>query len=95
MEEIRVPGGHLDVADGHAQMLGHDLGETGEVALPLGADAGGYADLAGGLDLHPGALIGTDAGAFDVYDHADADLPALSPQLRLDLRHEVVVVDHG
>ena len=35
------------------------------------------------LDLHPRALVGPDAGALDVGDDADADLPAFGAQPRL------------
>ena len=65
----------------YAEHVGDDLREDGRVALALGGQTGGDLDLAGGLDVHVGALVGTDAGALDVAGQADADLPALRGHL--------------
>ena len=80
--------------DVDADLVGGDLGEHGEMALALGADAGRDADLAVGLDLDLGAFIGTDAGALDIAGDADADMAALRAQPRLLLLEEVLVADH-
>ena len=58
-------------------VTGDDLREGGEVPLPLGADAGDDADAAARLHLHPGPLVGADAGAFDVTNDADAAAPSI------------------
>src|SRR5258708_1410592 len=81
---VRADGGH---------MVGGDLGEDGEMPLPLGADAGGDADLAARLHLDLGALIGADPGALDVARNADADAAALRLQARLLLLDETVIAD--
>src|SRR6516165_2304089 len=83
MELVGVAGHHVDVRDRDADLVGDDLGEAGEMALTLRADAGREQHSAAALDLYSGALIGADAGALDVADHADAHAPARSPQLRL------------
>ena len=82
------------VAHRHAERVGDDLREGGEVSLPLRADAGGDAHLAARLDLHARALVGADAGALDVTDDADADVAALGAMARLLLGEERVVADH-
>jgi hypothetical protein len=74
-------------------VVGGDLGEDGEVALALGADAGGDGDAAVGLDLHPRALVGADAGALDIADQAEADPAAGGPEGRLFLVDEGLVAD--
>ena len=60
---------------------------------PLCADAGREQHPAAALDLDSGALIGADAGAFDVAHDADAHAPTRSPQLRLLLGNECAIAD--
>src|SRR5215469_2816598 len=93
MELVGVPGHHVDVRDRDADLVGDDLGEAGKMALTLGADAGCEHHPAATLDLDTGALIGTDAGAFDIEHHADAHPPSRGPQLRLHLGDEILVAD--
>ena len=76
-----VAGGDLDVLEPHPEGVGDDLGERRLVALALRGEAGRDLDLAGGLDVDVGALVGTDAGALDVAREADADLAALGGHL--------------
>ena len=76
-----VAGGDLDVLEPHAEGVGDDLREGGLVALALRGEAGRDLDLAGGLDVHVGALVGADAGALDVAGEADADPPSLRRHL--------------
>ncbi len=94
MEMIGVAGDDIDIATSTPSLIGHDLRETRKVSLPLRADPGGDADLAVGLHLDPGALVGPDAGAFDITGDADADVTALRPQLcACSLLQELVVAD--
>ena len=55
MELVGVAGHHVDVGDGDADLVSDDLGEAGEMALPLGADAGCEQQSAVILDLDSGA----------------------------------------
>ena len=73
-----VAGGHLDVLERHAELVGDDLRERGPVALPLRGQAERDLDLAGGLDVDVRALVGPDAGALDVAGQADPDRAALA-----------------
>src|SRR5262249_11155284 len=93
MELVGVAGHHVDVRDRDADLVGDDLGEAGEMALALGADAGCEHHPATTLDLDTGALIRTDAGPFDIAPHADAHPPSRGPQLRLVLGDERVIAD--
>src|SRR6516165_332791 len=70
MELVGVAGDHVDVGDRNADLVGDDLGEAGEMALTLGADAGCEQYPTTTLDLDSGALIGANAGALDIKDHA-------------------------
>src|SRR6516162_10653851 len=83
MELVGVAGHHVDVGDGDADLVSDDLGEAGEMALPLGADAGCEQQSAAILDLDSGALVGTNAGAFDIEYHTNAHPPSCAPELRL------------
>ena len=80
--------------DVHAELIGDDLREHGEVPLALRADAGRDAHLAARLDRDARAFVRADAGALDVADDADADVPALGAQPRLLVAHELLVADH-
>src|SRR6516164_5698479 len=93
MELVGVAGHYIDVGNRDADLVSGDLGETGEVALTLGADAGCEQHPAATLDLDSGALIGANAGALDIKDHTDAHPPSCAPQLRLLLGDESVIVD--
>ena len=86
VELVGVAGDDIDVGDGDAELVGGDLGKAGEMALSLRADAGRDAHLAVRLHLHLRALVGADAGAFDVAGDADADVPAFGAQPRLLFR---------
>ncbi len=66
MELIRVSSHDLNVGHVHSKLLGDDLGEASEMALPLGPYSGRHRNLPAGLHLNPGALIGPNPGAFDV-----------------------------
>ena len=74
-----VAGGDLDVLEAHAELVGDDLREDGLVTLALRGQPGRDLDLARGLDVHVGALVGTDPGALDVAGQADADPASLRP----------------
>ncbi len=63
------------------------------MSLALGADAGGNADAAAGLDGHLGALVRADACAFHVGHDAEADMLALGAQAWLFLLQKARVVD--
>src|ERR1700685_3216106 len=63
VELIGIAGDDIDVANRHAELVGGDLGEHGEMPLPLRADPGRYADFAVVLHLHLGAFVRPDAGA--------------------------------
>ena len=89
-----VAGDEPHIGDVDAELVGHDLRKGGEVALALGADAGGDADAAAGLDRHLGAFVGADAGAFDIGDDADPHVPAFGAQARLLLLEKLVITDH-
>ncbi len=65
------------------------------MALPLGADTSGHADLAAGLDGDSASLVRADAGGLDEGDDADAHVPTLGAQTRLFLFHELLVADHS
>ena len=87
-----VAGDHLDVLEPHAELVGDQLREDGRVPLALGGQAGRDLDLAGGLDVHVRALVGTDAGALDVAGEPDADPAPLGGHLLLE-RRELVPAD--
>src|SRR5687768_11615028 len=53
-----------DIFDIDADLIGHDLGKAGEMALALGAHTGCRCDLAIGLDGNTCAFVGADARAF-------------------------------
>ena len=93
VELVGIAGDDIDIANVDADLVGRDLGEAGEMPLPLGADSGGDADLAARLHLHLGALIGADAGALHIAGHADADAAALRREPRLLVPEEVVIAD--
>ena len=93
IELVGVAGDDIDVGDVDAELVGGDLGEHREMALALGADAGRDADLAVGLHLDLGALVGTDAGALDIAGDADADAAALARAARLLFPDELIVAD--
>jgi hypothetical protein len=63
------------------------------MALPLGADAGCEQQSAAILDLDSGALIGTNAGAFDIEHHTNAHPPSCAPELRLLLGNECLIAN--
>ena len=79
-EPAGVAGHDLDVLERHAELVGGDLRERREVALPLGGQAGRDLHLAGRLDDDVRALVRPDAGALDVAGEADADLAAVGPR---------------
>ena len=87
-----VAGDDLDVLERHAEHVGGDLGEHRRVALALRGQPGRDLDLARGLDVHVGALVGADAGALDVAGEADPDLPSLARHLLAE-RRELVPAD--
>src|SRR3990172_3442837 len=93
VERIGVAGDNLDIGQFDPQLFGGDLGEAGEVTLPLSPDAGRDADFAGGLDLDAGALIGSDAGPFDIGHDADAGMASLLAQPWLLFLDEIVIPD--
>jgi hypothetical protein len=93
IELVSVAGYPVDVGDRDTDLVGDDLGEAGEMALALGADAGGEQHPAAALDLDSGALMGADAGAFDIEHHPDAHPPSLGAQLRLLLGDERTIAD--
>ena len=93
VELARVAGDDVHRVDVDAELLGDDLRKRGEVPLPLRADAGRHAHRAARLHRHPRALVGPDAGAFDVGDDADADVSALGAQPRLLVPDEALVAD--
>ena len=93
MELVGIAGDDVDPIGWDAELLGGDLGQHGEVPLPLGPDSRGDRDPAVGVHLHPGALVGSDAGAFDVGDHANADMTAFGTQAGLLVVDERLVVD--
>ena len=84
-----VSGDHLDVLEPAAQHVGSDLGEHRGMALALRGQTGGDLDLAGGLDVDVGALVGADAGALDVAREADADPTSLGRHLLAEARELV------
>ena len=94
VEDVGVAGHQVNVLGIDAQMLGHHLHKGGEMPLALGAYACGHIHLARGLHLHPRALIGADAGAFDVCDHANAHMPTFCPEFRLFFFDELFIADH-
>src|SRR5699024_9776890 len=81
-----------DIGQGHAELVGDDLGQHRLMPLTLGRQAGGDLDLAAGFDLHVPAFIGAHTGPFDVARHADAYLAALGSGFVADLL-EIVPVD--
>ena len=85
-----------DLLDGDAELLRHELGEGGLVALAVAVRAGEHLDRAGRIDAHFRGLPQADAGAeradrgarrdaagLDVGGEADAALHALLGALRL------------
>jgi len=93
MELVGVAGHHVDVGDRNADLVSDDLSKAGEMALALGADAGGEQHPAAALDLDSGAFIGADAGAFDIEHYADSHPPPRGPQLRLLLSDKFAIPD--
>ncbi|CAB4716560.1 unannotated protein [freshwater metagenome] len=93
---VRHPAGvtrdHLHVLEAAAELVGDQLGEDGRVPLALGGQPGGDLDLARGLDVDVGPLVGADPGAFDVAGQTDAD-PAPDRRHRRLERREVVPAD--
>ncbi len=82
-EPSRVAGGHLDVLERHAELVGDDLRERREVALPLRRQPGRHLDLA--RRSRPSTCApsyGPDAGALDV---AGEPMPDLRPSARAAL----------
>ncbi len=77
MEFGRVTGHHMHIPHIHPQLLSDDLGKGGKVSLSLGANTGGDADLAAGLDGDPRPFIGSHTGGLDKGDDADAHMSCL------------------
>ena len=98
----------LDVVEGHAEFIGHDLREGGLVPLAVAVPAREDRDLPG--RVHPDLTAFEEPGlkgaqlphqpqwrettGFDVAAEADAEVPALPAQALL-LLAEAAVVDHS
>src|SRR5207245_1914314 len=93
VELPRIARHDVHLAHVHAEHLGHDLGEHGEVALPLRPHAGRQADAPARLDGDARALVGPDSRPLDVAHHADPHVPAGRPQAPLLLAQEAFVID--
>ena len=76
-----VAGGHHDVFDAAADMVGHDLRQRRARALSLDGGAGRDRDLAVGQHAHGDALERPEARAFDVIADADAEIAALGARV--------------
>src|SRR5512144_2695793 len=76
IELIRVTRDDIDLVHTDAELLRDNLREAREVTLSLRAYAGDYRDAPTAHHLHLGALIGSDAGAFYIRDHPNANVPA-------------------
>src|SRR5688500_19335402 len=63
------------------------------MTLSLRANARCATDFATWLDRHARALVRSDAGAFDVTHHANADVASLGAQPRLFVANELFVAD--
>src|SRR5262249_5365909 len=83
---------HLDVAEWHTELVGHDLGEHRLVSLTLAGQPGRHPHPTARLDEHVAALVRSDAGALDIAPDADAHPPAHRPSL-LAIALEVVPAD--
>ena len=57
MKDAGVTGHHVYIDRVHAERVGRDLREGGEVPLALGAHAGREPDLPARLDGHAGAFV--------------------------------------
>ena len=71
------------LSTGTDEDVGADLGKGRLVALPLGADAEMDEDGAAGIDVHVGALEGTEPRPLHVRAEPDADRPRRPLALRL------------
>ena len=71
----------------------NNLGERGEVSLPLGTDAGGHTDAAVSLHRHPCPFVRADAGGLDEGHQTNTHMFSFRPQTRLLFFDKFLVPD--
>ena len=92
---ICVTGYDVHVRRRNTQLIGHDLGEAGEMALALGSNACGDGYLPVRVNLNTSSLVRPDAGSLDVGHDPDPDVLAILAALWLGCLDEVRVADHA
>ena len=91
---IGIAGDDIDIAHLDAELIGDDLGEAGEMSLPLCADAGRHVHLAIGLHLDLGAFVWSDARTLDIAGDTNAHVPTFCAQARLFFIEKFPIADH-